>query len=78
MENEYEDWDEYDFMEHIEKLQHNEFLRTPEGKWQNQKDAKQAGKYFLYIIIALIVLFILIRLNACHSYENYGEPLRRD
>ncbi len=80
MNNPYEDWDEYDWQDHISKRSHEHFLTTPNGK-QWEKDKKRAKekenfKYFILILIGIIILLLIIRVGGC-NYHSSSEPYRR-
>jgi hypothetical protein len=79
MSNPYEDWDEYDWQNHIHKVSHDHFLTTKEGKqWQiNQKKEKQTEtlKYFVLIVIALVILLLIVRAGGCNLHSS-NEPYK--
>lgn len=80
MSNPYEDWDEYDWQNHIRKVSHQDFLTTPEGKkWEKDRKiekAKENFKYFILILIGIILLLLIIRAGGCTNHSS-SEPYRR-
>ena len=46
MNNPYEDWDEYDWQDHISKVSHQDFLKTEKGRqWQREKQKEKRKMY---------------------------------
>ena len=80
MNNPYEDWDEYDWQDHISKVSHQDFLKTEKGRqWQREKQKEKRNeslKYFILIVIAVIVLLLIIRAGGC-NINSSNEPYRR-
>lgn len=80
MSNPYEDWDEYDKLEAMRNSAHEEYLKTPEGKeWAKRKSRTKANenrKYFILIVLGVIILFFIIKAGGCNIHSS-TDPYRR-
>lgn len=80
MSNQYEDWDDYDWQNHIRKVSREDFLATDKGKkWKKDKQRQKTNenlKYCFLIVIGVIILIIIIRAGGC-SINSSNQPYRR-
>lgn len=80
MSNPYEDWDDYDWQNHIRKVSHEDFLSTDKGKqWKKDKQREKRNenlKYFFLIVIGFVILLLISRAGGC-NFNSSADPYRR-